>query len=79
MADGQEFTSSPSYQFSQETNEVTISEIIKSTLLYICEDNLLWKGDLESLKSSWKRIFNSAEDGRRREGKPFNLVISSFV
>ena len=35
---------------SQNTNDVTDSETTKPTLLYIREDDLLWKGDLESLK-----------------------------
>jgi hypothetical protein len=35
---------------SQNTNDVIDSEITKPTLLYIREDDLLWKGDLESLK-----------------------------
>ena len=51
MADSHEFTSSLSCENVQDKNEDTVLKIIKSTHLYLCVDELLWEGDLDSLKS----------------------------
>lgn len=50
MAACQEIPSSPSCEISRQTNNDNDSKMSKSTSLYFSEDNLLWKGDLESLK-----------------------------
>lgn len=50
MADVANKCSSVSCSISKQINGIVGQELSKSTFLYLCEDNLFWKGDYDGLK-----------------------------
>ena len=79
MADSKPIVSSSTCENSALSINDSNSKKLKSSFLYLSEADLLWKGDLMSLKSLLKMNYKLAADGHHLEGKQSNSVILNFV